>query len=201
LSRSTRVPLVPVLALLLGACTARPATPAAPTRVSAATPAAPTATAVVVMVASPTPAALPATATPAPALALSPTPVLLVEPSAAPEADLTRISALGAVEFAVTPLNLAAEGARTLDFDVSLNTHSVDVSWDLAALSTLSTDTGRSVAGLSWPVGGGHHYDGTLTFPAEAGDGRPLLAGATRLTLLIRDTDVPERIFEWAVGD
>ncbi len=110
--------------------------------------------------------------------------------------DLTRTDGQGAVEFAVTPLNLAAPGA-TLDFDVSMNTHSVDLGWDLAAQATLATDTGLQVIGQKWPVGSGHHYEGTLSFPVTTGEGKPLLASAKTLTLTIRDTDVPERVFTW----
>ena len=105
----------------------------------------------------------------------------------------------GAVTFAVTPLNLAAPGA-TLDFDISLNTHSVNLGWNLAAHSTLATDTGRQVQGTSWPIGNGHHYDGTLTFPARTADGANLMEGARRLTLTIRDTDVAERVFVWDIS-
>ena len=105
----------------------------------------------------------------------------------------------GAVTFAVTPRNLAAPGA-TLDFAVSLSTHSVDLSWDLAAKSTLVSDTGRQVQGQSWPIGNGHHYDGTLSFPAQTADGAKLLEGTQRLTLTIRDTDVAERIFVWDIS-
>lgn len=98
----------------------------------------------------------------------------------------------------MTPLNIDPPGA-SLDFDVSMNTHSVDLAWDLAAQSVLKTDTGLEVVGLSWPVGNGHHYAGTLSFPATA-EGQPLLDGAATLTLLIRDTDVPERVFTWELS-
>jgi hypothetical protein len=109
------------------------------------------------------------------------------------------MDAQGAVEFVVTPLNLGAPGA-TLDFDVSMNTHSVDLGWDLAAQSALTTDTGLDVAGQIWPIGSGHHYAGTLSFPVTTADGAALLDGATTLTLVIRGTDVPERIFTWNLG-
>lgn len=107
--------------------------------------------------------------------------------------------AQGSVEFVVTPLNLNSPD-ETLDFDVSMNTHSVDLSWDLAAQSVLSTDTGLEVQGLSWPVGSGHHYEGTLIFPAKTTDGKSLLDSAKTLTLTIRDTDVPERVFVWELS-
>lgn len=127
-----------------------------------------------------------------------------VEPPAPPtsseaEQALTRLDSQGAVEFAVTPLNLMTPG-ETLDFDVSLNTHSVDLSWDLAAQSTLTTDAGLEVKGLSWPVGGGHHYEGTLTFPTKTADGKFLLDGAKTLTLTIRDSGVASRMFEWELS-
>jgi hypothetical protein len=102
----------------------------------------------------------------------------------------------GAVTFELTPLNLAAPGA-TLDFGVSMNTHSVNLAWNLAAQSTLATGTGRQVQGQSWPVGNGHHYPGTLRFPAQTADGASLVAGAKRLTLTISGTDVAQRVFVW----
>ena len=125
-------------------------------------------------------------------------------PSALPPAGvagqaLARTDSQGAVEFVVTPLNLTTPG-ETLDFDVSMNTHSVDVSWDLAAQSVLKTDTGLEVKGASWPVGGGHHYEGKLTFLAETADGKTLLEGAKTLTLIIRDADAPERVFVWELS-
>jgi len=108
----------------------------------------------------------------------------------------TQVDTQGAVEFAVTPLNLTTPG-ETLDFDVALNTHSVDLSWNLAAQSVLATDTGLEVKGLSWPVGGGHHYESILTFPAKTADGKLLLEGAKTLTLTIRDAGAASRVFEW----
>ena len=110
--------------------------------------------------------------------------------------DLARTDEQGSVGFVVTPLNLTSPG-ETLDFDVTMDTHSVDLSWDLAAQSTLRTDTSVEVKGLNWPAGGGHHYEGTLTFPATSADGKSVLEGASRLTLTIQGTDVPTRVFEW----
>jgi hypothetical protein len=114
-------------------------------------------------------------------------------------ADPTRTDSQGAVEFVVEPINLDVAG-ETLDFTVSMNTHSVNVGWDLAALSSLETDTGLTVDGLSWPVGGGHHYGGTLSFPRTTSSGDDLLEGAASLRLIIRDTDVPERVFTWELA-
>ncbi len=126
-------------------------------------------------------------------------PTASAPPAGQANADLARTDSQASVEFVVTPLNLDAPG-DTLDFDVSMNTHSVDVSWDLAAQSVLSTDTGLEVNGLNWPLGGGHHYEGTLTFPAETADGKALLEGAKTLTLTIRDTGVTKRVFVWELS-
>jgi hypothetical protein len=111
----------------------------------------------------------------------------------------TRTDEQGAVIFEVTPLTLDSPG-DTLDFEVVMNTHSIDLGWDLAAQSVLQTDTGLEVRGTSWPVGNGHHYGGTLSFPAVTNDGENLLEGVGMLTLVIRGTDVPERLFVWELG-
>ncbi|MBI4769344.1 MAG: hypothetical protein HY784_02745 [Chloroflexi bacterium] len=129
----------------------------------------------------------------------APPPAAETLPAQPAAADLARSDAQGMVEFVVTPLNLNAP-AETLDFDVSMDTHSVNVGWDLAALSTLSTDAGLAVQGVSWPVGGGQHYEGTLTFPAKTAGGRALLEGAKTVTLAIREAGAPERMFMWELS-
>jgi hypothetical protein len=112
--------------------------------------------------------------------------------------DETLVDEQGAVSVAVTPLAVSDERA-TLDFEVALNTHSVDLSMDLAALATLTTDTGAEVTASSWdaPVGG-HHATGMLSFPVVSAGGR-LLDGATTLTLTLQDVDAPARTFTWSL--
>ncbi len=110
--------------------------------------------------------------------------------------DLTRIDQQGMVSVEVTPLNLK-DATGTLNFEVAMNTHSVDLSMDLATLTTLTTDTGVTVQAYQWDATpGGHHVSGQLMFPAEK-DGKPILSGAARLTLTIRNVDAPERTFVW----
>jgi len=105
----------------------------------------------------------------------------------------------GAVTFEVTPLNLQ-NPAESLQFDVSMNTHSVDLSMDLASLATLTTDTGITVQATLWdgPTGG-HHVKGKLFFPANQ-NGKVILDGAKQLTLTIKDVDAPERTFVWELS-
>jgi hypothetical protein len=90
------------------------------------------------------------------------------------------------------------QGAATLDFEVAMNTHSVDLSMDLAALATLSTDAGQQVGASAWQAPrGGHHVSGVLSFPATDGDGNDLLVGASQLTLTVRNLDAAARTFTW----
>lgn len=117
-------------------------------------------------------------------------------PDEAAAQDLTREDQQGAITVKVTPLNLRTP-AGTLDFRITLDTHSVDLSMDLRGMAILRADTGREVRPVSWPVGSGHHYEGTLRFPLAAPDGTALLQDAASLTLVLAGLDVPERRFLW----
>lgn len=111
-------------------------------------------------------------------------------------ADMKRSDGQGMVTVEVTPVNLK-DPSNQLEFDVSLNTHSVDLSMDFAKLATLTTDTGITVQATSWDgQAGGHHVSGKLIFPATK-DGKSILAGAGKLTLTIINVDAPSRVFEW----
>lgn len=113
--------------------------------------------------------------------------------------DATLVDQQGAVIVEVTPLNLDQPG-QTLDFQVSMNTHSVDLSMDLTALATLETDSGRQVGAVAWDgPSGGHHVSGTLSFPALI-EGKPLFEGASQFTLTIRSVDAEARVFTWDIS-
>jgi WD40 repeat protein len=100
----------------------------------------------------------------------------------------------------VEPLNLDTPG-DVLTFEVSMNTHSVNLSMDLSTLAIMNTDNGNSVQAVSWDGGteGGHHVSGNLSFPAT-NNGKPILDGAKELTLTIKDVDAPERVFTWELS-
>lgn len=138
------------------------------------------------------------TGTTAQAPSTSPASAGVTAPDPAQPALPTREDLQGAVTVKVTPLNLGNPGA-TLDFDVTLDTHSVDLSMDLTQLATLRADTGVEVPASAWPAGSGHHYEATLSFPAQTADGKPVLEGAGKITLVIKNLEAPERIFEWDV--
>jgi hypothetical protein len=110
--------------------------------------------------------------------------------------DLTRTNDEASVTVAITPLNLNDKSAASLDFKIALNTHSVDLGYDLTAIATLSNDAGEKVQPTNWagPGGGGHHREGTLSFPQLKNRGQ-------LLTLVLRGiANVPERTFTWKVN-
>lgn len=114
-------------------------------------------------------------------------------------ADLSRTDEQGAVIVAVTPENLGNRG-NTLNFRITMNTHSVNLGMDLTKLVTLQTDTGLNVSPISWNgPSGGHHISGTLLFPSII-EGKPILEGASHLTLVILEVGVPQRTFTWELG-
>ena len=91
----------------------------------------------------------------------------------------------------VKPMQFAA--GKPARFEVSMNTHSVDLGVDLIAVSTLTDDQGKEYRPVSWdgPGPGGHHRSGVLEFPVLEGTPRSV-------TLVIRDiAKVPERVFQW----
>jgi hypothetical protein len=119
-----------------------------------------------------------------------------IDPFAPPAGDLARVDQQGAVTVEVTPPDWAAASDK-LEFEIVLNTHSVDLSMDLGAISTLSTDTGLTTTAAKWDAPrGGHHVSGILSFPADEG-GKSILAAAHKITLRIPDLGGFNRTFEW----
>jgi hypothetical protein len=149
---------------------------------------------------SPTPAAgLPEAEPAEAAVATAVMPSATVAGAVSPSQDLARLDAQGAVEVVVRPSSWTRDPQGTLEFEVSMNTHSVELSMDLAKLATLQTDTGHTLQALDWSGGGGHHVTGVLRFPSSTLDGQPLLDGAWLLTLTIQDLDAPSRSFQWEI--
>lgn len=101
----------------------------------------------------------------------------------------TQTSEAGQVTIKAT-LQDANDGAS---FEIVMDTHAVDLdSYDLTQLATLRTDQGQTAQPTGWDAPkGGHHREGTLTFPAIAPDTRTV-------DLIIRNVaDVPERTLTW----
>jgi hypothetical protein len=128
-------------------------------------------------------------------------------PSATPDANaapadtsLERKAEAGGVTVTVLPLNLDAAAGSTIDFQVKLETHTVDLNQDLTVLSVLAAPSGTELGSPTW-VGptGGHHIQGTLSFPATDTTGAAVtLIGPGTLALTIRDlAGIAERTFTW----
>ena len=89
------------------------------------------------------------------------------------------------------------EGDGLLIFDVSMNTHSVDLDgYDLRELAVLRDDTGNEYHPVSWDsAAGGHHRGGTLTFPIPDSVSQ---AKAKYIEMMIRDVaGIEERVLKW----
>jgi hypothetical protein len=82
-----------------------------------------------------------------------------------------------------------------------MNTHAIDLDgYDLRQLAVLRTEKGQEVQPIGWDAPkGGHHRQGTLTFPTKTTAGEPVISSSTRsVEIVIRDVaGVPERTFQW----
>jgi hypothetical protein len=103
-----------------------------------------------------------------------------------------QIDSGGQVTIEVAPLAL---GEDVWEFKVALNTHSVDLGFDLTEVSTLRCDRGQEFEAAAWDGSGpgGHHRSGVLRFAA-------LDHPTSTVEVVIRDVaKVPERVFRWDV--
>lgn len=121
--------------------------------------------------------------------------VLLFLASTAMASDYkTVVSNEGGVRVDVIPLQLANRQAAR--FEVRLNTHSVPLEQDLAAISVLRDDQGREYKPVQWEGDppGGHHREGVLVFPE-------LAAPLNSVTLTISSVaNVASREFTWKLN-
>ena len=119
--------------------------------------------------------------------------------SAAPDGTATQTSEGGSVTVKVTWRGREAGPV----FTVAMDTHSVDLDGlDLTQLAVLRLGSGQEARPVSWDApNGGHHRQGTLTFPSTTEDGSRLIdTGTHTIELVIRDVaGVPERTFRWTL--
>lgn len=122
-------------------------------------------------------------------------------PSAAADETAPQSVEGGGVTVEVTPLTLSDAEAATLDFAISLDTHTVELDYDLAQLVTLTDNLGNEYTPATWTPEGsdGHHVGGVLSFADRA---TIVQSGVTELTLNVAGVaEVAERLFVWAVGE
>lgn len=104
----------------------------------------------------------------------------------------TQKDSSGGVTVSVTPGNLSAD-AKMWDFSVVLDTHSQDLSDDLAKSAVLMDDKGREFKAAGWDgaAPGGHHRKGELKF-------EPISPRPQALELrLTRPGEPKPRTFRW----
>lgn len=90
----------------------------------------------------------------------------------------------------VIPENLGVKLNKNI-FDVAFNTHSVDLNYDFAKISTLKDDQGGVYEAEAWSGGAsGHHLSGKLIFPK-------ISATAKSVQLEIDNINGVKRIFAW----
>lgn len=84
-------------------------------------------------------------------------------------------------------------------FDVKLDTHSVDLDALDLSNAILRNNRGESLSAVPWTAPkGGHHREGTLTFPGSVA---MFFAGATSIDLVLAGVgDLPERTLHWQIG-
>ncbi len=99
----------------------------------------------------------------------------------------------GAVNISVVPQNAPASGVWK--FEITLDTHSVEINEDLSRVSVLVDDSGQEHEPIAWEGDppGGHHRAGILTF-------NPVIPKPKSIKLKISEVGgVAERIFAWTL--
>lgn len=123
---------------------------------------------------------------------LAPTPA--ISPTDQSVSNESKEQSEGNVTVIVTPLKLIR--GETPVFQLTFETHSVDLSFDVSAITTLMDDTGILYGVPVWNGSppGGHHRKGTLSFS------QPLAPSIQQVTItLFNIADVPKRTFTWRV--
>lgn len=84
-------------------------------------------------------------------------------------------------------------------FDISLDTHSVDLDALDLSDAVLRNDRGATLAAQPWAAPkGGHHREGALAFEGNA---TPFFAGTAWIELVLSGVgDLPERTLRWEMG-
>lgn len=97
--------------------------------------------------------------------------------------------AMGVVEVEVKPVSI--EQDKDMVFELSMNTHSVELNYDYTQIVTLTDDSGKSYKPRQWTGGSsGHHLSGQLFFT-------PLNGNPKELTLTLDGVDNKVESFSW----
>lgn len=98
---------------------------------------------------------------------------------------------MGAVDVEITPISL--DSGTEAVFDISLNTHSVELDYDFTSIISLKDDQGNTYPATGWSGGiGGHHLSGSISFDA-------IDARSNSVTLVISGIDQSTKDFSWVL--
>lgn len=96
------------------------------------------------------------------------------------------------VKVAPSPLNTD----QKVEFKISFDTHMGSLNFDVARLASLEDNSGNRYEPASWSGDppGGHHREGTLSFP-------PLEGGPQSIKLIMKNIYGVDWIFEWVLAE
>lgn len=98
----------------------------------------------------------------------------------------------GAVDVEVVPKNLRV--GEEIVFELSLNTHSVELDYEYTSIASLQDNLGGNYKTLNWDGGeNGHHIKGQLTFES-------LKDGLESVSLELSGIDNQTNIFTWELS-
>jgi hypothetical protein len=102
----------------------------------------------------------------------------------------TLVDGQNSITVKATPLGFNEN--EEFKIDIKMDTHSVDLNYDIAEISILEDSKGNTYNAVQWNGSppGGHHRSGTLSFP-------PVEGSTTFLKLTIPDMNGADRIFTW----
>lgn len=99
----------------------------------------------------------------------------------------------GLVDIEITPSHIT--NGDPIKFDVSLNTHSIELDYDFKEIATLTDDNRNTYEVKNWDGGsGGHHLRGTLEF-------EDLKTSASKLSLELSGIDGEDNTYTWQLID
>ena len=96
---------------------------------------------------------------------------------------------MGAVEVEIKPVSV--QSGKDVVFELSMNTHSVELNYDYTQIAMLTDDSGNTYKLATWTGGNsGHHLSGQLIFTSLNGDPK-------QLTLTLEGVDNETEDFNW----
>lgn len=107
------------------------------------------------------------------------------------ESQASQTKTMGAVDVELTPIKL--EPGQSMVFELALNTHSVDLSYNYAEIISAEDNNGNRYDAIKWSGGeGGHHLRGEVEL-------EPLLKDVNKIKIYIGEIDNAKAEFEWEI--